>query len=38
MYEIEEHFTKDGVNLKDVLMGCIYNYYLEYKKEKINIK
>ncbi len=34
MYEIEEFFSVDGNDLKDLLKSCIYNYYLK-NKDKI---
>lgn len=34
MYEIEEFYAVDGLDLKEVLKSCIFNYYIKYKDEK----
>lgn len=36
MYETEEIFSENGLNLKEILKSCIYNYYLKNKDDKIN--
>ena len=33
MYDVKEIFKEEGIELKDVLKQCIYNYYLKYKKQ-----
>ncbi len=33
MYNSTEYFMEDGIDLKDILKSCIYNYYIKYKKE-----
>lgn len=34
MYITNEYFNKDGLDLKNVLMDCICNYYSKYKSLK----
>ncbi len=36
MYEIEEFFSVDGNDLKDLLKSCIYNYYLKNKAKVLS--
>jgi hypothetical protein len=30
MYDIEEFYALDGLDIKDVLKDCILNYYIQY--------
>lgn len=34
MYEIEEFYAVDGVDLKELLKTCIFNYYIKNKEKK----
>ena len=34
MYETIEIFKSDGTDIKEVLKSCIFNYYMNQKKEK----
>lgn len=34
MHITNEYFNEDGLDLRNVLMDCIYNYYSKYKSSK----